>query len=165
MTTYDTKIAQTYHQEDIQQILQIAIANQAYQGEFTRDQLLEIAAELEISPQCLQEAELQWLAKQTDIQKRLDFNKFRQRRLQKRLGRYGIANSFLILLNIVSSGELSWSLYILLFWGLFLGLDVWNNFHSQGEEYEIAFQRWYRQRQIKQSFNTLLNKFLKAYTK
>ena len=162
MTTYDTKIAQTYHQEDIQQILQIAIANQAYQGEFTRDQLLEIAAELEISPQCLQEAEQQWLAKQTDIQKRLDFNKFRQRRLQKRLGRYGITNSFLILLNLVSSGGLSWSLYILLFWSLFLGLDVWNNFHSQGEEYEIAFQRWYRQRQIKQSFNTLLNRFLKA---
>ncbi len=162
MTVNDAKNSQTYHQEDIQQILQIAIANQAYQGEFTRDQLLEIAAELEISPQCLQEAEQQWLAKQTDIQKRLDFNKFRQRRLQKRLGRYGITNSFLVLLNLVSSGELSWSLYILLFWGLFLGLDVWNNFHFQGEEYEIAFQRWYRQRQLKQSFNTLLNRFLKG---
>ena len=162
MTTYDTKITQTYHQEDIQQILQIAIANQAYQGEFTRDQLLEIAAELEISPQCLQEAEQQWLAKQTDIQKRLDFNKFRQRRLQKRLGRYGITNSFLVLLNLVSSGELSWSLYILLFWGLFLGLDVWNNFQSQGDDYEKAFQKWQRQHQIKNSINTFLDKLLKA---
>ncbi len=162
MTVSDRKITQTYHQEDIQQILQIAIAHQAYQGEFTRDQLLEIAAELEISPQSVQLAEQEWLALQTDIQKRMDFNKFRRRRLQKRLGRYGITNSFLVLLNIVSSGELSWSLYILLFWGLFLGLDVWNNFHSQGEEYEIAFQKWYRQRQIKQSLNTWLDKFLKA---
>ena len=104
----------------------------------------------------------EWQARQTDIQKRQDFNKFRRTRLQKRLGRYGITNSFLVLLNIVSSGELSWSLYILLFWGLFLGLDVWNNFHFQGEEYEIAFQKWYRQRQIKQSLNTWLDKFLKA---
>lgn len=162
MTVSERKITQTYHQEDIQQILQIAIARQAYQGEFTREQLLEIAAELEISPESLQAAEQEWLIKQTDIQKRLDFNKFRRRRLQKRLGRYGIANSFFLLLNLVSSGELSWSLYILLFWSLFLGLDVWNNFHSQGEEYEIAFQRWYRQRQIKQSINTFLDKFLKA---
>lgn len=162
MTVSDRKITQTYHQEDIQQILQIAIAHQAYQGEFTRDQLLEIAAELEISPQSVQLAEQEWQALQTDIQKRQDFNKFRRRRLQKRLGRYGIANSFLVLLNLVSSGELSWSLYILLFWGLFLGLDVWNNFHSQGEEYEIAFQKWYRQRQIKQSINTFLDRLLKA---
>lgn len=162
MTVSDRKITQTYHQEDIQQILQIAIARQAYQGEFTRDQLLEIAAELEISPESLQAAEQEWLIKQTDIQKRLDFNKFRRRRLKKRLGRYGIANSFFLLLNLVSSGELSWSLYILLFWGLFLGLDVWNNVHSQGEEYEIAFHRWYRQRQILQSINTFLDKFIKA---
>lgn len=162
MTVSDRKITRTYHQEDIQQILQIAIARQAYLGEFTREQLLEIAAELEISPESLQAAEQEWLTQQTDIQKRLDFNKFRRRRLQKRLGRYGIVNSFFVLLNLVGSGELSWSLYILLFWGLFLGLDVWNNFHPHGEEYEIAFQRWYRQRQIKHSINTFLDRFLKA---
>ena len=162
MTVYETKRSQIYHQEDIQEILQIAIARQAYQGEFTREQLLEIAAELEISPESLQAAEQEWLTKQTDMQKRQDFNLFRHRKLQKRLGRFGIVNSFFLLLNLVSSGQLSWSLYILLFWGLFQGLDVWNNFHSQGEEYEIAFQRWYRQRQIKQSINTFLDKFLKA---
>ncbi|HCF25746.1 MAG TPA: hypothetical protein DEV81_00650 [Cyanobacteria bacterium UBA11049] len=159
----DTKnITRTYYQEEIQQILQIAIARQAYQGEFTHEQLLEIATELEISPECLQAAEKEWLLQQSDNQKRQDFHQFRRGKLQKRLGKYAISNSFLLLLDLVSGSGISWSLYILLFWGLFLGLDVWNNFSSQGEDYEKAFQKWQRDRQIKQSINTFLDKLLKA---
>ena len=163
MTVSEAKITRSYHQEDIQQILQIAIARQAYEGEFSREQLLEIAAELEISPDCLQAAEREWLAQQVEIQKRQDFNTYRRGKLQKRVGNYVIVNSFLVLLNLVNAGELSWSLYILLFSGLGLGFNTWNTYQSQGEEYERAFQKWYRQHQLKQSFNTLLNKWLKAW--
>lgn len=163
MTVYDTKkIIQSYHQEDIQQILQIAIARQAYEGEFSRDQLLEIAAELEISPDCLQAAEQEWLSLQTDTQKRQEFNRYKLRKLQKRLGNFVIINAFFILLNLVSAGDVSWSLYILLFWGLFLGLEIWNTYQTRGEEYERAFQIWKRTHQIKQSLNTFLNRILKA---
>ena len=163
MTVSDrTKISHTYHQEDIQQILQIAIARQAYEGEFTREQLLEIAAELEISPECLQVAEKEWLIQQSENQRRQEFNKSRRRKLQKRLGKYAISNSFLLLLDLVSGGGLSWSLYVMLFWGLFLGLDAWNIYQAQGEDYERAFQNWQRQHQIKQSINTFLDKLLKA---
>ncbi len=111
MTVSENKITRSYHQEDIQQILQIAIARQAYEGEFSREQLLEIAAELEISPECLQVAEREWLAQQADLQKRQDFNAYRRGQLQKRFGNYAIVNSFLGLLNLVNAGELSWSLY------------------------------------------------------
>lgn len=163
MTVSEAKITRSYHQEDIQQILQIAIARQAYEGEFSREQLLEIAAELEISPDCLQAAEREWLTQQVEIQKRQDFNTYRRGKLQKRVGNYVIVNSFLVLLNLVNAGELSWSLYILLFSGLGLGFNTWNTYQSQGEEYERAFQKWYRQHQLKQSFNTLLNKWLKAW--
>lgn len=163
MTVSEAKITRSYHQEDIQQILQIAIARQAYEGEFSREQLLEIAAELEISPECLQAAEREWLTQQVEIQKRQDFNTYRRGKLQKRVGNYVIVNSFVVLLNLVNAGELSWSLYILLFSGLGLGFNTWNTYQSQGEEYERAFQKWYRQHQLKQSFNTLLNKWLKAW--
>lgn len=163
MTASENKITRSYHQEDIQQILQIAIARQAYEGEFSREQLLEIAAELEISPECLQVAEREWLAQQADLQKRQDFNAYRRGQLQKRFGNYAIVNSFLVLLNLVNAGELSWSLYILLFWGLGLGLNAWNTYQSKGEEYERAFHKWHRQHQLKQSLNTALNKWLKAW--
>jgi hypothetical protein len=163
MTVFDSKITRSYHQEDIQQILNIAIARQVHNGEFSREQLLEIAAELEISPECLQAAERDWLVQQSGMQKRQEFNIYRRGKLQKRFGNYLIVNSFLVLLNLIGAGELSWSLYILLFSGLGLGFDTWNTYLSHGEDYERAFQRWHRQHQLKQSVNTLMNRWLKAW--
>lgn len=162
MTIPDSKITRSYHQEDIQQILNIAIARQVHEGEFSREQLLEIAAELEISPETLQAAEREWLVHKSDNRKRQEFDIYRRGKLQKRFGNYLIVNSFFVLLNLVG-GELSWSLYILLFSGLGLGFDTWNTYLSHAEDYEKAFQKWHRQRQLKQSVNTLMNKWLKAW--
>lgn len=153
----------SYHQEDIQQILQIAITRQVHEGEFSRKQLLEIAAELEISPECLQIAEQEWLTQQGENQKRQAFNTYRRGKLQKRFGNYAIVNSFLLLLNLAIAGELTWSLYIVLFWGLGLGLNTWNTYQSKGEDYERAFQKWHRQQRLKQSMNTLVDKWFKAW--
>lgn len=58
MAVSESKITRSYHQEDIQQILQIAIARQADDTEFSHEQLLEIAAELEISSECLKQQNL-----------------------------------------------------------------------------------------------------------
>ncbi len=161
MTTSDRKITRTYHQEDIQQILQIAIARQAYEGEFSREQLLEIAAELEISPACLQVAEQEWLVQQSEYQKRQEFHLYRRRRIKNRLVKYGMVNATFILLNIVSGGGFSWLLYISIFWGLFLALDLWNTYQSQGEEYERSFQIWRRNHQVKKSIGKFLDRLLK----
>lgn len=109
-----------------------------------------------------QAAESEWLAQQSNNQKRQEFNRYRRRKLQKRFGNYAIVNSFFVLLNLIGAGELSWSLYILLFSGLDLSLNSWNTYQSQGEDYERAFQIWYRQNKLKQSVSNLLNKWLKA---
>lgn len=162
MPVSTTQITRAYHQDDIQQILQLAIARQAHDGEFSYDQLMEIAAELEISPETLQAAEREWLAKQGEIQKRQDFNLYRYGRLKKLSGNYLIINSFLAGLNFISAGELSWSLYIALFWGLGLGLNAWNTFQSEGEDYEKAFQLWYRKHQLRESISGFFQKLLKA---
>lgn len=162
MTSFDSKITRSYQQEEIQQILNIAIACQVHQGEFSHEQLLEIAAELEIPPETLQLAEREWLLQQSDAQKRQEFNTYKRAKLQKRFGNYLIVNSFFVLLNLIG-GELSWSLYILLFSGLGLGFDAWNTYLPHTEDYERAFQQWHRQRQLKQSVNSLMNKWLKAW--
>src|SRR4028118_1350821 len=95
MTVSETKIIRSYHQEDIQQILNLAIARQASGGEFSHEQLVEIAVELGISAETLQEAEQEWLVQQKDGQKRQEFNSYRRSKLQKRFGKYAIVNSFL----------------------------------------------------------------------
>ncbi len=162
MTVFETQITRSYHQEDIQQILNLAIARQANGGEFSREQLVEIAIELGISTDTLLEAERDWQIQQGEQQKRSEFNLYQRGKLQKRVGKYLIVNSFLVGLNLISAGELSWSLYILLFWGLGLGLGAWNTYQLQGEEYEQAFRKWYRKHQIAQSIYTRINSWMKA---
>lgn len=163
MQANNSKITRVYSQDEIQQILHLAISRQNYDGEFTRDQLAEIAAELEISPDNLVAAEREWFNQQGELQKRQEFNTYRRGRLKKRFGNYAIVNTFLVLLNLVGAGTLTWSLYILLFWGLGLGLNAWNTFQSDGEDYERAYQKWDRQTQIRQSINSFFNNFLKAW--
>ncbi|MEA5620280.1 2TM domain-containing protein [Cronbergia sp. UHCC 0137] len=164
MTAFDPKSLRSYSQEDVQQILQLAIARQAdnTDKEFSYQEILEIAAELKISPESLKVAESDWISKQSEAQQRLAFNLYRQGKFKKRLGNYAIINTFFILADLIGGGGISWALYILLFSGLAIGLDIWNTLQIKGEEYEIAFQKWNRKHQIKQTINTVLNKWFKG---
>ncbi|AFY48283.1 hypothetical protein Nos7524_2441 [Nostoc sp. PCC 7524] len=164
MTAFDPQNHRSYSQDDIQRILQLAIARQAddQDKEFSYEQILEIAQELEISPETLKLAEKDWRSQNYEIQQRQAFNTYRLTRFKKRLGNYAIVNGFLVLVDFVGGATISWSLYLLLFCGLAVGLDVWNTFLMKGEEYEMAFQRWNRKHQFKQTINTFVNKWFKA---
>ena len=165
MTTHDAKIVRSYSQEDIQQILSIAIARQADDSEFSYQQLLEIAEELEITPESLQQSEIDWRSQNTIVRQQQKFDLYRRHKLQKKFGNYAIANSFLVAIDLLNGSGLSLSLYILLIWGAKVGLDTWNTYYSNSEEYERAFQKWSGRNQLKQSVNTLvgnLNKWLKS---
>jgi len=163
MTALEPNGLRSYTQDDVQRILQLAIARQTkdHDKEFSYQQILEIAAELQISPDALKQAESDWLSQQSEVQQRQAFKVYRQNKFKKRLGNYAIINSFFILLNFIISGGISWSLYILLFCGFAVVLDIWNTFQTKGEDYEIAFQKWSRNHQIKQTINTVLNKWFK----
>ncbi|NER47014.1 MAG: 2TM domain-containing protein [Symploca sp. SIO1A3] len=155
MSVLGNKTPSFYRQEDIQQILNLAIARQADQGELSREQLVEIATELGISPENVLQAEQEWIVRQEEQQKRRKFNLYRTLQLKKSFGKFIIINAFLIVINLLSAGQLSWSLYILLLWGMGLGVKVWNNYQLQGEEYEQAFSKWYRKQQITEVANSI----------
>ena len=165
MTVFETKTTRYYSQEDVQQILHLAIARQAddKNKEFSYEQLLEIASELEISIDSLKIAESDWLTQQGEMQQRLTFNTYRRSKFKKRLGKYVIVNSVLLLVNLLSSGGLSSALYILLFWGLAVCLDGWNSYHISGEDYEVAFRKWQRKHQAKKFLNTFVDRWFKAW--
>lgn len=164
MSAFEPQNIRSYSQDDVQKILQLAIARQAdnTDREFSYQQLLEIASELEISPESLKLAEDDWLAQQSEVQQRQAFDIYRRNRFKKRFGNYAIVNTFLVLVDLIGGGGLAWSLYILLFSGLAIGLDIWNTFQTQGEDYENAFQKWNRKYQIKQTINTVVSKWFKA---
>jgi hypothetical protein len=152
-----------YSQEEVQQILQIAISRQIESGEVSRQHLLEIAAELDIHPQTLEAAEKDWFKHQNLAQKREEFRIFRQEQLKNKVARYLIINGFVISLNLLSSGTISWAIYFLLLLGLPLCLDAWKTFQSQGASYEQAFQRWQMQNEMKASLSNLWSKIKRLW--
>ncbi|MBD2139961.1 2TM domain-containing protein [Anabaena sp. FACHB-1250] len=165
MTELNSHTLRSYTQEDVQQILQLAISRQVNDNnqEFSYQQILEIAKELQISPDNLQQAERDWLVKQSEVEQRQAFNLYRRSKFKKRLGNYAIINIFFLAMDSLSGG-ISWSLYILVASALAISLDIWNTFQTKGEDYEIAFQRWNRNHQIKQTINTVLNKWFKVFS-
>lgn len=151
-----------YSQNDVQEILQLAIARQATNStELTRTQLLEIADDLGISSSDLHLAEQVWRNRQQEQQEQQEFHRIQRLRVQQHLMKYGITNGFLLVLNWISTGHLSWSIYIAILWGLGLSLDAWKRLRTEGEDHDRAFQKWQRQRQLKRSVDTFLDRLLK----
>jgi hypothetical protein len=151
-----------YTQEDIQQILNLAIAQHAYEGEFSRAQLLEIAEDLAIPTAIVQQAERTWLQSSDERLKRDTFNQYRRAELKHKLVRFAIVNAGLIALNSLTGIGFLWSLYtvVLICWSIVLGLKVWGIFQVDGEAYERAFQKWYRRHQMRKAVNHWLSRWL-----
>ncbi len=156
---------QSYNQEEVQEILQLALARKQETGELelSRIQLQEIAADLAIDPASLELAEQDWLHRKTLTQKRQDFNQYRIGKFKQKLIRFVIVNSFLIVLNLISAGSISWSLYIVLLWGLGLSLYAFRNLQTQGETYEQDFTSWLRKQEIKQSFQGIWQRIKQSW--
>ncbi|BAZ09267.1 hypothetical protein NIES4071_10740 [Calothrix sp. NIES-4071] len=157
------KPIRSYTQEDIQRILHLAIVRQArdQEKEFSYEQLQEIASELEISKETLNLAESDWMVQQGEVQQRLAFSAYRQKQFHKRIGNYAIVNGFLLMVDFIGGWSISWALYPLLISVLAIGLEGWNKLNKNSEEYELEFQKWNRRHQLKKSFSTLINNFIR----
>ena len=153
----------SYSPEDIQEILQLAIADRHADDELTREQLWEIASELDISNAGIQSAEKTWLERKAVDRQRRAFNLQRRQKFQQKLTKFAIINTFLVSFNLIAVGTLSWSLYILLFWGLGIALNGWKAYQSKGEAYEREFQRWNFKNEVRQTAATVWTKLQKAW--
>jgi hypothetical protein len=141
-----------YSQEDVREILNIALADRStLDTELPYSQLLEIAQELSISPETIELAKNQWLVgeaslkenRQQVIKKHQDFDLYRRSKLQDRLGKYAIVNACLIPLNFFTGFGVPWSLYVLTSWGIVRGVAAWRVFFQcQGYAYDRAFEKW-----------------------
>ena len=153
---------ESYTPDDIQEILHLAIARKDEGEALTRQQLWEIAAELDIDSSSIQQAEQDWLEQKAVDRQRQAFNLYRRQKFKQKLTKYLIINTFLVSLNLVAAGALSWSLYVLLFWGLGIAMNGWKAYQCKGSEYERAFQRWMFQNEVKQTFSTFWSRLQKS---
>ena len=74
--------------------------------------------------------------------------------------KYLIVNGFLVALDLMAGGGLGFSIYSIVGWGLGLAMQARRTYGPQGEEYDSRFQKWRRNRAIKQSVNGLVNRIL-----
>lgn len=146
-----------YQAEEAQAILQIAIARQTEDGELTRSQLLEIADELGISASTLAEAEQQWALQRQENAALREFDQFQRQRFQSHLVRFAVINLALFAFNWLTAGTISWALYIFLFWGAALGLQAWQTYWPNTQQYRRNFEKWRRREQIKRSFSRFMD--------
>lgn len=165
---------QTYSQDEVQEILHLAIVNQAKAGELSREQLFEIADELGLAPQDIQDAELEWQGRQRIDQEKQAFMRWRRVQFHQHSVKYLIVNGFLIVfdfltygdvgigLTIVGSHVLSFSLFIALAWGLFLVLDGWQSTQSEGRTFDRRFRKWQRRQWITKSVRNLFSRIFGA---
>ena len=163
MSASDVQPPQSYRKEEVQEILHLAIARKTDVEELSRTQLWEIAAELDIDPNALQLAEQDWLLQKQRQEKQDEFDCYRKERLKQKTIRYLIINSFIMLLNFLAVGSLSWSLYLLILLGLPLALDTFKTFQTEGEDYERSFQQWYVKKEMKASISNLWNRIKTAW--
>lgn len=143
MTPAGALSPRTYRQEEVQEILQLALAKRGSElDEYSRSQLLDMALELGISADDLAAAEQLWQDRQGDRGDRALFISAEKQRLRLRIGKGAIVSGFLLLMDWVTSDRPSWSLVVLLGWGLLISLDAWKSLQPGTEDFNRRLAAW-----------------------
>jgi hypothetical protein len=159
---------ETYSEEQVDQILRYALAKRTNGQNLTKQQVYEIASDMGISEADFLASVQEWQSTQSVRKEQLEFDKYKRKSLKSNVLKYAIVNSFLVALNLFTSGRIGWAIYPLLFWGLAIALDSWVIYQSESEEYEKQFQKWLRKQkrdqltaQITGKLTTSLEEWLK----
>jgi 2TM domain len=120
----------SYHSEDVQEILQLAMARKAEGREFSRQQLWEMGAELGIAPEAIAQAEKLWMQESEKQQTQQTLNNQRLRKFQTHLFFYVAINTFLVIIDLMTGNGLDWAFWPILGWGLGLLFDAFNTYQS-----------------------------------
>lgn len=107
----------TYSSDDVQKILQLAMARKQ-QESFSGEQLLEMGTELGISPELLESAKREWLIQAKIQQEQQTRRKIRLRGFKAHLISFVAVNTFLVVLNLMVTPRYFWAIYPISGWGL-----------------------------------------------
>lgn len=113
--------AHPYSLEEVQAILAEALSLQA-RDRFTRAQLFEMAAEMNVSPELIEQVEQDWRQRQQQKAQEQARRSRQRKQFQQELITYVAVNGGLILLNLATAGTVTWAIFPLLGWGFGLVL-------------------------------------------
>ena len=146
-----------YTDEEVEQILKIALRSKTDSGAMSLDNIYDIAKELNIDPAAVQNAV-------NEFENRGDVDAIREEFIRKRrkgffdhLTSYLVINSFLVILDLVTGNGINWAYFPLLGWGLGVFFDGMSKLRYDEEE----FQKYY-QKQIRKKKTNKLSKLFDA---
>jgi hypothetical protein len=158
----------TYSEEQVDQILRYALAKRTNGQNLTKQQIYEIASDMGVSEADFLAAVQEWQSTQAVRKEQVEFDKYKKKSFKSNVLKFAIVNSFLVALNLLTSGHIGWAIYPLLFWGLAVALDAWVTYQTDSEEYEKQFQKWMQKQkrdrltaQITGKLTTSLEEWLK----
>jgi hypothetical protein len=143
-----------YSEEEAEQILKLA-ATKFSSGGVSRDDLMQSAAELGISPEALMEAERTVMENRTAAQDLAEFDAYQKREFFENLTAFVTVNGFLIGIDLwtnqfwVNGMHPTWSLLPFCGWGIGLFFDVVSTFVKSSSGYREEFDKWKRRRDRK----------------
>jgi len=130
--------------EDVDEILKLALRRQDGSDQDLRGRLAVAAQELGISDEDLETAENEYLSNKADTREFLEYKRRRRRELREHVFSYLIVNAMLVAVNWISSGKLTWAVWPILGWGVGLAFHAWATLNSDSESFQDEFEQFRR---------------------
>lgn len=130
-----------YSEEEAEEILRLATRKEATGG-IPRDRLVEMAAELGLSPDQVQRAEQEYLATRDEEVERKKFESHVLRKLWSHVATYVAVNAGLVGMDLVADGRIDWAYWPLLGWGIGLACHIASVFWSSADDEAKTFREW-----------------------
>jgi hypothetical protein len=137
-------------EEDVDEVLKLALRKQGREDHDLRARLVEAAEELGISPEELAAAEQEYALGKEE---RREFHEFKQRQVREfreHFFAYIIINTLLVAINWITAGTVNWAIWPILGWGIGLAFHAWGSLNTGSESFQEEFSNFRRRRRRKQ---------------
>lgn len=152
----DGAMSQQYTHEEAEQILRIAVRQEVEQPDglgaagVSEEALLRMASELGLSPEAISAAAARYRSERSEVEERRLFNKHRRGEWMSHLISYVAANGCMMALDFWLAHRLTWSIWPLFGWGIFMVIHTGQTF-VYTDETDAEFEKWQdrRRRRLK----------------
>jgi len=126
--------------EDVDEILKLALRKQGRDDFGLRARLESAAQELGISAQELTEAEEEYSFAKKDRFEFLEFRRRQVREFREHFFAYIIINTLLVAINLMTAGTVDWAIWPILGWGVGLAFHAWGSLNTGSETFQEEFE-------------------------
>jgi hypothetical protein len=132
-----------FREEEAEAILRLAAQRSG--GEISRARLMATAAELGISPEEVEQAEVALAAQRQELESKQRFERHMKAGFFTHFITYTVVNIFLVLMNFMtglhSLGEF-WAGWAILGWGIAVAIHFGVAFFKKGSAYVTEYEKW-----------------------